>query len=159
MARQRKPLLARGKRAPATLDRSARNLTVFMPDYVTQQASAGQRRTRWLPSVWHKGLLLGVLMILMSLCHGVVAPVDASTASDGTVTVAVADDEQSPFRDCAASKRLVALSERRGSVTALYLPADISAFTAHIPETTRGLRLDPLPIPANHRAFLQVFRI
>jgi hypothetical protein len=130
-----------------------------MPDYMTQQAPAGQRRTRWLPTVWHKGLLLGVLFILMSLCHGVVAPVEASTASDGTAAVAVAESEQPPFGECTAGKRLVALSERRGAATALDLPADASAFTAHVPEVARGLRVVPLPIPDNHRAFLQVYRI
>jgi hypothetical protein len=95
----------------------------------------------------------------MSLCHGVVAPVDASTSSNGTATVAMADQEQSPFRECAASKRLVALSERRGSATALDLPVQTLGFTAHIPEATRGLRVAPHPLPDNHRAFLQVFRI
>ncbi|MDQ2655077.1 MAG: hypothetical protein M3Z20_18760 [Chloroflexota bacterium] len=95
----------------------------------------------------------------MSLCHGVVVPVAASTVSDGTVAVSAADNEQSPLRDCAASKRLIALSERRGSAATLDLPAPATALTAHLPESARGLRLDPLPIPGNHRAFLQVFRI
>ncbi len=130
-----------------------------MHSYVTQQAPARQRRTRWLPCAWLKGLLLGVFVVLMSLCHGLVTTVESSAASDGAATVAVAEEEQSPFRDCAASKRLVALSDRRGSSTALDLPAATPAFTAHIPEAARGLRVDPLPIPDNHRAFLQVFRI
>jgi hypothetical protein len=104
-------------------------------------------------------VLLGVLVVLMSLCHGVVAPVAASTANDGPAVVAMADNEQPPFRDCAASKRLVALSERRGSAATLDLPTAAMALTAHLPASARGLRMDPLPIPGNHRAFLQVFRI
>lgn len=95
----------------------------------------------------------------MSLCHGVVASVEAATPSDGTAAVAVADDQQTPFRDCAASKRLAALSERRGSATSLDLPVEAPGFTAHIPEAARGLRVTPHPLPDNHRAFLQVFRI
>ena len=130
-----------------------------MLNIVKQHARAGQRHTRWLPGASHKGLLLGVLMILMSLCHGVVASVEASTPSEGEAVVSAAEDEQSPFHDCAMSKRLVALSERRGSATALELPAETLAFTAHVPEAGRGLRVEPLSIPDNHRAFLQVFRI
>jgi hypothetical protein len=95
----------------------------------------------------------------MLLCHGVVAPVSAATVSDGTAAVTAADDGQPPYRDCAASKRLVALAERRGSVATLDLPAAAPAFTAHLPESARGLRVNPPPIPGNHRAFLQVFRI
>jgi hypothetical protein len=95
----------------------------------------------------------------MSLCHGVVAPVSAAAASDGTAVVAASEEGQPPVRDCAASKRLVALSERRGAAAALDLPAAASALTAHLPESVRGLRMAPLPIPGNHRAFLQVFRI
>ncbi len=99
----------------------------------------------------------------MSLCHGLVAPVSAATATvtatDGAAAVPVADDGQPPVRDCAASRRLVALSERRGSAAALDLPAPASALTAHLPGGARGLRLVPPPMPGNHRAFLQVFRI
>ena len=95
----------------------------------------------------------------MSLCHGVVAPVQASAPGDSVAVVAVAEDEQTPFRDCAASKRLAALSERRGSATALDLPVGTLGLTAHIPEAARGLRMAPLPLPDNHRAFLQIFRI
>jgi hypothetical protein len=130
-----------------------------MPDYVTPRALSAPRRYQWLPCAWHKGLLLGVLFLLMSLCHGVVTPVEAAAVSEGTVAVALAEDEQPPFRDCAASKRLAALSDRRGSTTVLDLPAEASAFTAHVPAAARGLRVDPLPVPDNHRAFLQVFRI
>lgn len=134
-----------------------------------QRPQAAQRNSRWLPGAWHTRLLLGVLVVLMSLCHGVVVPVSAATASDsaavavvasgGSAAVAVADDGQPPIRDCAVSKRLVALFERRGSAAALDLPVAASAFTAHVPEAARGLRVAPLPIPDNHRAFLQVFRI
>ena len=124
-----------------------------------QRTHAEPRSTRWLPRAWHKGFLLGVLVVLMSLCHGVVVPVAAATVSDGTAAVAVASDEQPPFRECAGGKRLVAVSERRGSAATLDLPAAASAFTAHLPETAHGLRVSPLPLPANHRAFLQVFRI
>ena len=130
---------------------------------------AGQRNSRWLPAARHTRLLLGVLVVLMSLCHGVGVPVSAATAngstavtvaaSSGSAAVAVADDGQPPIRDCAMSKRLVALFERRGSAAALDLPVAASAFTAHVPEAARGLRVAPLPIPDNHRAFLQVFRM
>lgn len=95
----------------------------------------------------------------MSFCHGAVAPAEALAVSDSTVAVAVADDEQPPVRNCAASKRLAALSDRRSSTAVLDLPAEASAFTAHVPGAARGLWVDPLPIPDNHRAFLQVFRI
>lgn len=124
-----------------------------------QRQCAAQRRKRWFPSAWHKGLLLGVLFILMSLCHGMVAPVEASTASNGTVAVAVADEEQSPFRDCAASKRLFALSDRRGSATTFDLPAAPLGLMAHVAEPAPGLQATPPPLPGTHRSFLQVFRI
>ena len=126
-----------------------------------QRVQAGQRRNAWQSGAgtWHKGLFLGVLFVLMSLCHGVVAPVDAAAATDGTAVVAVATDEQPPARECAASKRLAALSDRRGSAATLDLPAEPLAFTAHEPSAARGLRVAPLAIPANHRALLQVFRM
>lgn len=126
-----------------------------------KRVQAGQRRTSWLPCArsWHKGLLLGVLFVLMSLCHGVVAPVESATAMAGTAAVAVVDDEQPPLRECAASKRLAALSDRRGSATTFVLPAGTMACTAHVPEAARGLHVAPLPVPDNHRAFLQVFRL
>ena len=95
----------------------------------------------------------------MSLCHGFVAPVEASAFDSAPAVVAAADENPSPFRDCATTKRMVALSDRRGAATALDLPAATPAFTAHIPEAAHGLRGDPLPLPENHRAFLQVFRI
>jgi hypothetical protein len=130
-----------------------------MPSLLMQRQSAGSRGAPWLSCAWHKRILLGVLVVLMSLCHGVIAPVSAATASDGPAAVAAADDGQPPFRDCAASKRLVALFERRGAAAALDLPLPASALTAHLPEAAQGLRMDPPPIPGNHRAFLQVFRI
>jgi hypothetical protein len=95
----------------------------------------------------------------MLLCHGVVAPVSAATVSDGTAVVTAADDGQPPFHDCAAGKRLVAVTERRGSAATLDLPAQTLGFIAHLPDSARGLRMVPPPIPGNHRAFLQVFRI
>lgn len=130
-----------------------------MPNPMMQRTQAGSPGAPWLACAWHKRVLLGALVVLMSLCHGVFAPVSAATVSEGPAAVAAADDGQPPLRDCAASKRLVALSERRGSAAALDLPSAASALTAHLPEAARGLRMDPPPIPGNHRAFLQVFRI
>ena len=130
-----------------------------MSNTMMQRTQSGPRSTPWLSCAWHKRVLLGVFVVLMSLCHGVVVPVAASTVSDGAAVVSAAENEQPPFRDCAASKRLIALSERRGSAATLDLPASASALTAHLPEAARGLRVTPLPIPGNHRAFLQVFRI
>jgi hypothetical protein len=95
----------------------------------------------------------------MSLCHGFIAPAEAAAPENGAAVVVVEDDAPSPFRECAATKRMVALSERRGTAAALDLPAATSAFTAHIPEAVPGLRAQPLPLPENFRAFLQVFRI
>jgi hypothetical protein len=130
-----------------------------MPNHETHQATARHRRTRQHPSAWHRVLLLGVCFILMSLCHSIVAPVEASAPTGGVAVAAAANDEPTPFRECAATKRMVALSDRRGSAPALDLPPSPSVFTAHLPEGARGLRLEPQPLPENHRAFLQVFRI
>jgi hypothetical protein len=130
-----------------------------MPGFKMQRTQAGSRRTRWLSCAWRRGLLLSVLFVLMSLCHGLVTPVSALAVSDSPAAVAMADDGQPPARECAASKRMVAPSERRGAAATLDLPATATAFTAHLPQSARGLRLDPPPIPGNHRAFLQVFRM
>ena len=152
-------------RTLSALGHAAPNPTVFMPGYMMQRTHAGPRRTRRRPVAWHKGLLLGVLFVLMSLCHGLVSPVHAAIANDGPVAVAssglaaVADDDRPPVRECAASKRMVAPSDRRGAAATLDLPAAPTALTAHLPDAARSLRLGPPPIPGNHRAFLQVFRI
>ncbi len=124
-----------------------------------QRTHPAPRSTPWLSCAWHRRLILGVFVVLMSLCHGVLAPVSAATAGNGPAVVAATDDGPPPFRECAAGKRLVALTERRGSAATLDLPAQTLGFTAHLPESARGPRMDPPPIPGNHRAFLQVFRI
>ena len=135
-----------------------------MPTHQRQQARA-QRHMRWLPCArnWHLGVLAGVLLVLLSLCHGVIAPAPASASAialDAATASSVVNDDQGPFRDCAASKRLVALSERRGSAhTPLDVPAALLGFTEHTPDVARFLRAAPIPLPENHRAFLQVFRI
>lgn len=130
-----------------------------MPSLMTQRTQPTQGRTPWLPCAWHTRVLLGFLVVLMSLCHGVVAPASVVAAAEGPAAVAVVTDEHPPLRDCAAGKRLVALSERRGPAALLDLPGAATVLTAYLPEAARGLRMVPPPIPGKHRAFLQVFRI
>lgn len=127
----------------------------------TRQHAREGRQRGWVPVAWHKGLLLGVLFVLLSLCHGVVASVTVAAPVESTVavTLTAADQEQTPFRDCAASKRLIALSERRGSAPVLAPIAAPLGFTEHVPEAAVGRRAAPPPLLDNHRAFLQVFRI
>lgn len=100
---------------------------------------------------------MGVVFLVLSVCHGVV-PTLSKAADAAGFTVSVVDEDQEPFRECAVSKRVVALADRRGAATMLDIPAEPLGFIAYIPEAARGLRVDP-PVPVPHRAFLQVFRI
>ena len=123
-----------------------------------RQLARSRNHSVWVPRAWCRALLLGVVFLMLSVCHGVV-PALTKTADAASVAAAVTDGEQEPYRECAVSKRVVALSDRRGAATQLDIPAQPLGFVAHVPEAVPGLRVNPPPLPENHRAFLQVFRI